>query len=84
MNLTARMEVIKAAMELFKNMTPAQELACELHDYNCRQGEKCNFRYEVSWNAPEHRRWLEKASIALQFADSVTILNIIHATKDQG
>lgn len=71
-----------ASLEILKNMSPAQELAVELHQKCCTRNEKCVFRYEPSWNSLEHKKWLEKAEILLKITTAETVLNVLWITKD--
>lgn len=73
---------LRGSLKLLENPTPTEELAVEFHRLKCRRGEGCTFRYETTWKATEHRKWLEKADLALKFASAENILNILWVVKD--
>ncbi|MBC9705313.1 MAG: hypothetical protein H9W81_10140 [Enterococcus sp.] len=78
----SREESLQASLKLLQNMTPEQELAFELHEYNCRRGDNCKFRYEMAWSFGEHKHWMDKAVKVSQFAEARHILAILHITQD--
>lgn len=80
-SIKEREERLLASLETLKNMSPAQELAVELHQGNCNPDTKCSFRYEGSWNGLEHKAWLEKAEMILKITNAETALHVLRVIK---
>ena len=87
-----RNEITKAEQEVrdFEKLTPAQELATEIHKAFCRSARHvggdfdsgdCRWFHDETWDAYNRNRYLKKAKRMLQITDLETGIEIIELMK---
>ena len=81
-----RNEITKAEQKVgdFEKLTPAQELATEIHKAFCQAAtydDGCMWGYEKKWDAYNHDRYLKKAIRILQITDLKTAVEVIGLIK---
>lgn len=75
----AELAKLENEKDKFDGLTPAQQLATELHTIRCNWNhtDGCSWLYEDLWTGYAHAQYLEKAVNILDVTDLDTALKVI-------
>lgn len=83
----AELERLEQELAARNALTPAQEIATQLHDSFCRGDHSyggCSWSQETNWvhHAYSHERWLEKATRIIELSDQDAASEIIKIIRE--